>query len=219
VRTNLEAGNFRLMECPLDRTGQDAWRDVIPAREEVLLEDFEVFTDWLVVAERYDGLTHVRVIPTGGGPDHTLAFADPTWAVGTEANPEMDTDVLRYMYTSPTTPPTVYAFDMRSHTQELLKRQEVLGGFDPADYTAEYLRVHLPATAPWCPFHSCGGRTRRSTARRRCCSTATARTATARARDSMRARSPCSTAASSTPSPMCGAVRRWGAAGTRTASC
>ena len=141
VRTNLEAGNFRLMECPLDRTGQDAWRDVIPAREEVLLEDFEVFTDWLVVAERYDGLTHVRVIPTGGGPDHTLAFADPTWAVGTEANPEMDADVLRYMYTSPTTPPTVYAFDMRSHTQELLKRQEVLGGFDPADYTAEYLRV------------------------------------------------------------------------------
>jgi len=141
VRTNLDARNFRLMECPLDRTGEADWRDVVPHRDDVLLEQFEVFTNWLVLAERYDGLTHLRVVPVAGGPDHTLAFADPTWSVGGEANPEMDTDALRYRYASLTTPSTVYAFDMRSHVQSLLKRQEVLGGFDPANYEAEYLHV------------------------------------------------------------------------------
>lgn len=141
VRTNLEATNFRLVECPLDDTGLQAWRDVVPHRQAVLLEDFEVFTDWLVLAERHGGLTHLRVLPGDGGPSHTLAFADPTWSVSPEANPAMDSDVLRYRYTSPTTPPTVYAFDMRTREQAQLKRQEVLGGFDPADYVAEYLRV------------------------------------------------------------------------------
>ena len=141
VRTNLGARNFRLMECPLDRTSEDQWRDVVPHRENVLLERFDVFSNWLVLAERTDGLTHLRVIPLAGGPDHTLAFADPTWSVGGEANPEMDTDTLRYRYTSLTTPSSVYAFDMRSHGQVLLKRQEVLGGFDPANYEAEYLHV------------------------------------------------------------------------------
>lgn len=141
VRTNLEAVNFRLVECPLDRTGLEAWRDVVPHRPEVLLEDFEVFTDWLVLAERYEGLTHLRVLPGDGSAPHTLAFADPTWTVSGEANPEIDSDVFRYQYTSPTTPATVYAYDLRTRGQELLKRQEVLGGFDPANYVAEYLRV------------------------------------------------------------------------------
>ncbi len=141
VRTNLGARNFRLMECPLDRTGKDAWRDVIAPREDVLLEGFEVFARWLVVTERYDGLSHLRAISLDGAPDHTLAFADPSWSVSGEANPELDSDVLRYQYTSLTTPPSVYAFDLRSHEQKLLKRQEILGGFDPANYEAEYLRI------------------------------------------------------------------------------
>jgi oligopeptidase B len=141
ILANLGARNFRLMECPLDRTGRENWRDIVPARDGVLLEGFDVFTDWLLVVERYDGLTHLRVIPRNGGEGHTLAFADPTWSVGSEINPVMDADVLRYAYTSPTTPRTVYAFDMRTHKETLLKRQEVLGGFDPANYEAEYLHV------------------------------------------------------------------------------
>ena len=141
VRTNLGALNFRLMECPLDRTGREDWRDVIAPRDDVLLEGFDVFARWLVVTERYDGLSHLRVIPLDGGPGHTLAFPDPTWAVSGEANPELDTDVLRYQYSSLTTPPSTYAFDLRTHAQALLKRQEIRGGFDPADYEAEYLRI------------------------------------------------------------------------------
>ena len=141
VRTNLGALNFRLMECPLDRTGREDWRDVIAPRDDVLLEGFDVFARWLVVTERYEGLSHLRVIPLDGGPGHTLAFPDPTWAVSGEANPELDTDVLRYQYSSLTTPPSTYAFDLRTHAQALLKRQEIRGGFDPADYEAEYLRI------------------------------------------------------------------------------
>lgn len=141
VLTNLGARNFRLMECPLDRTGKDAWRDIVPSRDDVLLEGFDVFADWLLVVERYDGLTHLRVMPREGGPGHTLAFADPTWSVSDEINPEMDTDILRYAYTSPTTPRSVYAFDMRTRAETLLKRQEVLGGFDPSNYEAEYLHI------------------------------------------------------------------------------
>jgi oligopeptidase B len=143
------------MECPLDRTGEAEWRDVVPHRENVLLEKFDVFTNWLVLAERFDGLTHLRVVSMAGGPDHTMAFADPTWSVGGETNPEMDTDTLRYRYTSLTTPSTVYAFDMRSHEQALLKRQEVLGGFDPANYEAEYVQVtardgtRVPVSLVW----------------------------------------------------------------------
>ncbi|HPF70440.1 MAG TPA: S9 family peptidase, partial [Candidatus Krumholzibacteria bacterium] len=142
VLTNLFATNFRLMDCPLDRTWLANWREVVPHRDDVLIEDFEVFTDWLVLAERRGGLTHLRVLPMDGGPDHELAFADPTWAVWSEANPEMDTDVLRFGYTSLTTPRTVYAYDMRTRAQTLLKRDEVLGGFDPENYVSEY--IHVP---------------------------------------------------------------------------
>ena len=141
IRTNLFARNFRLMECPQDRTWLANWREVVPHRPDVLLEDVVAFGDWLAIGERYDGLSHLRIVPMDGGPDHTLDFGEPTWSVWAEANPEMDTDVLRYGYTSLTTPRSTYAYDMRTRTKTLLKRQEVLGGFDPADYLAEYIHV------------------------------------------------------------------------------
>ena len=141
VRTNLDARNFRLMACPLDRTGEADWRDVVPHRRDVLLEGFEVFTNWLVLSERYGGLTHLRVVSLAGAPDFTLTFSDPSWSVSADTKPGMDADVLRYQYTSLTTPPTVYAFNMRDHTQTMLKQQQVLGGFDPADYVADYLQI------------------------------------------------------------------------------
>ncbi|MFO7609882.1 MAG: S9 family peptidase [Candidatus Krumholzibacteriia bacterium] len=141
IRTNLFARNFRLMECPPDRTWLANWRELVPNREDVLLEDVEVFADWLVLTERYDGLSHLRVVPMDGGPDHTLDFGEPTWSVWSELNPQLDTDVLRYGYTSLTTPRSTYTYDMKARTRTLLKQQEVLGGFDPADYEAEYIRV------------------------------------------------------------------------------
>jgi len=141
VRTNLFAANFRLMECPLDKTWLANWREVVPGRDDTLLEHVEVFRDWLVLTERYGGLSHLRILPADGGPDHTLDFGEPTWAVWTAENPEMDTDVLRYGYTSLTTPRSTFAYDMRTRAKTLLKQEEVLGGFDPAAYEEEYLHV------------------------------------------------------------------------------
>ena len=141
IRTNLFARNFRLMECPLDKTWLANWREVVPHRADVLLENALAFDDWLVLRERYDGLSHLRIVPMDGTADHSLDFGEPTWSVWSEMNPEMDTDVLRYGYTSLTTPRSTYAYDMKTRVKTLLKQQEVLGGFDPADYQEEYIHV------------------------------------------------------------------------------
>ncbi len=142
IRTNLFARNFRLMECPpgRDLAGQLAGGGAAPRRT-CCWRTWMAFTDWLVIGERYDGLSHLRIVPMDGGPDHTLDFGEPTWSVWPETNPEMDTDLLRYGYTSLTTPRSTYTYDMRTRAKTLLKQQEVLGGFDPADYVAEYMHV------------------------------------------------------------------------------
>lgn len=141
VRTNLHAPNFRLMECGLEETWLANWKEVIPHREDVLFEGVEPFADWLVVTERFGGLRHLRIIPMDGGPDHQLDFGEPTWMVFGAANPSMDTDVLRYGYSSLTTPWTTYAYDMKTREKTVLKQEEVLGGFDSTDYVAEYLHA------------------------------------------------------------------------------
>ena len=143
ILTNDQAANFRLMECGLDATGSDNWREVLPHRPDVLLEDFEVFADWLVLTERFDGLSHLKVVPLDGTAAHHLDFGEPTWSVGTFMNPRLDSDVLRYHYSSLTTPASTFDYDMSARTRTLVKQQEVLGGFSPDDYQAEYL--HVPA--------------------------------------------------------------------------
>ncbi len=143
IRTNLDAPNFRLMECPLDRTDLVAWHEVVPHRPDVLLENVEVFDRWLALEERFDGLSHLAILPQDGGPAHHLEFADPTWSAWIAYNPEMDTDKLRFGYTSLTTPMSEYEYDMKTRVRTLLKQEEVLGGFESGDYVAEYL--HVPA--------------------------------------------------------------------------
>ncbi len=141
IRTNLDAVNFRIMECPLDRTDFVAWHEVIPHREDVLVEGLEVFKDWVALEERFGGLTHIRVKSNDGALDRLLDFDDPTWAAWIGYNPQMQTDVLRYGYTSLTTPYTTYDYDLGTGKRILVKRQEVLGGFDPVNYESEYLMV------------------------------------------------------------------------------
>jgi oligopeptidase B len=143
VRTNLLAPNFRLMSCGLAETWLANWQEIVPHRAEVLLENFEVFNNWLVLTERFDGLSHLRIVPMDGSADHTPAFTDPTWAVDRAANLTMDTDELRFVYESPTTPETTYSYNMANHTRTVVKQKEVVGGYNPDDYVAEYL--HVPA--------------------------------------------------------------------------
>jgi len=143
ILTNLHATNFRLMACGLDQTWLASWREVVPHRDKVLLEDVEVFRDFLVLGERFDGLTHLKVVPMDGSEPHYLDFGEPTWSAWTSYNPQMDARVLRFGYTSLTTPRSTFVYDMNTRRKELIKQQEVLGGFDAANYKAEYL--HVPA--------------------------------------------------------------------------
>ena len=143
IHTNHEAKNFRLMAAPLDRTGKEHWQEIIPHRPDVLLEGFEVFRDHLVLEERRDGLMRIRVIPWSGAEEHYLAFDEPAYLAWVSMNPEFDTTVLRYGYTSMTTPSSVTDYDMVTREKTLLKQEEVLGGFNAGDYRTE--RLHATA--------------------------------------------------------------------------
>ncbi|MFH1570930.1 MAG: S9 family peptidase [Gemmatimonadota bacterium] len=149
IRTNDQARNFRLVRAPVSRPGQDHWEEVIPHRPEVLLEDFDLFRHHLVLEERRDGLLQIRVRrqetgdgasdATGAVADHYLDFGEPAYEAYVGTNEVFDTPVLRYQYSSMTTPDSDYDYDMDTRDKVLVKRQEVLGGFDPANYRTERL--------------------------------------------------------------------------------
>ncbi|THH41518.1 S9 family peptidase [Neolewinella litorea] len=136
VLTNYHARNFQLMVTPEDRTGKENWETVIPNRDDVLLEGLDIFRNFLVLSERQNGLTRIRVRPFDGA-EHYIYFQDAAYMAYTTSNPEIETDVLRYGYQSMTTPPSTYDYDMRTREQVLLKQQPVLGDFDPANYESE----------------------------------------------------------------------------------
>jgi len=137
--SNDHAKNFRLMRTPVARPGRANWEEVIPHRPDVLLEDFEFFKDFLVLSERKDGLVQLRVRPWSGGGrgEYYLDFGEPAYLAFVSTNREFDTPLLRYVYTSLTTPSSTYDYDMRTKQKTLLKRDQILGGFDPGNYVTE----------------------------------------------------------------------------------
>jgi oligopeptidase B len=144
IRTNDQAKNFRLMATPIDKIGKEHWREIVPNRPDVYLGDFEIFADHLVLEERSRGLTQIRVMPWSGAEGYYLPFDEPAFRANIGVNPEFDTTVLRYEYTSMKTPLSIYDYNMVTHERTLLKQEEVLGGFDPGNYVTE----RLYATAP-----------------------------------------------------------------------
>ncbi len=144
VRTNRDARNFKLMEVAGGPSDPGAWVELIQHRDEVLLESFGLFRDHLVVQERRDGLVHLRVRPWDGLGEHDIAFDEPVYDAYLSTNREPDTQVLRFGYESLTTPASTYDYDMVTRARTLLKREEVLGDFDPTRYRAE----RMMATAP-----------------------------------------------------------------------
>jgi oligopeptidase B len=147
ILTNDEAKNFRLMRTPVANPGRATWEEVIAHRDDTYLGAFTPFADHLVVSERRNGLGHLRIMPwegaSEGESDHYIELDDPTYRVSVSANPEFDTSIVRFEYSSLTTPNSVYDYDMNSRERTLLKRDEVLGGFDPSEYEAE--RVYATA--------------------------------------------------------------------------
>ena len=144
VRTNHRARNFRLMETEAPGTAPERWVEVVRHRDDVLLESFALFRDHLLLQERCGGLTRLHVRPWSGDGAHDIAFEEPVYDVHLSVNREADTRLLRFGYESLTTPLSIYDYDLRARSRALLKREEVLGGFDPADYAAE----RVLATAP-----------------------------------------------------------------------
>jgi len=140
IRTNADgATNFKLMSCPEDKTGSANWSVVIPHRDDVLLENFELFDDYLVVDERIKGLTNLRVISLADGAEHFIDFGEETYTAGINMNPNANTTLLRYSYSSLTTPNSVFDYDMATREKTLLKQDTVLGGFDRNNYESKRL--------------------------------------------------------------------------------
>jgi len=139
IRTNYKAENFRLMATPVSKTTKENWKEVIPHRDDVLLQGFEVFKDFLVVNERISGLPNLRIMRGDKKDEHYLDFGEETYSAYISYNPEFDTDVLRYGYSSMTTPNSVFDYNMNTKEKTLLKQQEVLGDFDSNNYHAERL--------------------------------------------------------------------------------
>jgi oligopeptidase B len=138
IRTNYKAINFRLMETSLDKTGVESWKEVIPHREDVLLEAFDVFKGFLAIQERKDGLKTIRIF-NGSDLDYYLKFDEQAYTVTLGENSEIESGIVRYNYTSLTTPMTVYDYNTKTGKSELKKRQEVVGGYNPDDYYTERL--------------------------------------------------------------------------------
>jgi len=142
IRTNWQARNFRLMETSVHQTEKENWRELIPHRKAVLLEDLDIFRDFLVLSERREGITQLRVRPWEG-EEHYIDFEEEAYLAYTSVNPEFNTSQLRIGYQSMTTPNSTYDYNMHRRTFKLLKQQEVLGGFEQDNYHTE--RLHATA--------------------------------------------------------------------------
>jgi oligopeptidase B len=138
IRTNEGgANNFKLMEAPEANPSRANWREVVPHRETVLLDGFDVFRDHLVLFERTNALRQIRIRNIRNGQEHTIDFPEPVYTASPGSNPEYDTSTLRFGFTSLVTPSSVYDYDMNTRRRTLKKQTEVLGGYDPSRYATE----------------------------------------------------------------------------------
>jgi oligopeptidase B len=143
IVTNWDAQNFRLMETPLDKPGKENWKEVIPNRKDVLLSGVDEYKDFIVLSERKNGLSQLQIKSLKSPDGHYLDFGEPTYTARNTGNPEYNSKTFRYVYTSMTTPNSVYDYNMETKAKILLKEQEVVGGYKKEDYVTE--RVYATA--------------------------------------------------------------------------
>lgn len=143
VKTNWDAINYRLMETPDNSTNRDNWKEIIPHREDVLIENIEIFQNYLVIGERFDALPHMRIINHKNGDEYYLDFGEPAYVAYTSTNVEFNTKQLRFVYSSMTTPTSTFDYNMETKEKVLKKQTEVVGGHNPDEYVTE--RVYAKA--------------------------------------------------------------------------
>lgn len=137
VMTNWDAQNFKLMETDEVLTGRSNWKEVIGHREDTLLEGIETFRNFMVVEERTNGQNFIRVINQKTNEEHYMEFESETYNCWTSTNVDFETEILRYGYTSMTTPSSVFDYNMATRENVLLKQQIVLGGYDESLYDSK----------------------------------------------------------------------------------
>ncbi len=133
IRTNFNAKNFRVMITDIGKLSRSAWKEVVGHDPGVLVEDLEVFNDFLVVQERFNGLGRFRIIDSRGNA-HLMNMEEESFVISGSSNPELASGVFRFVYSSLTTPRSVIDYDMEKRTKTLMKETEVPGGFDKRNY-------------------------------------------------------------------------------------
>lgn len=144
ILTNEKAVNFKVMKTPVDAISPENWVAFIDHRPDVLIDEFDTFVGHIVVIEREKGLKKMRYFDLRKKSFVPIAFSEAVYNVRLDANPEYDTNIVRYRYTSLTTPESVYDYNMETGTAELKKQYEVLGSFRSEDYISE--RIYATAT-------------------------------------------------------------------------
>jgi oligopeptidase B len=144
IRTNEGAKNFRLVSAPTGSPEKKNWKEVIPHRKDVMLEDTDFFANHMVLYERENGLQKIRITDLRNGSTHYVDFPEPVYSAFAAANAEFNTSVFRFSYQSFVTPPSVFDYDMHTRKRILLKQTEVLGGYNAADFGSE--RIYAAAS-------------------------------------------------------------------------
>lgn len=142
IHTNWKAKNFRLMKVNKDTTSdKSSWQSVIDHQEDVYLQDFTIFKNAVVIKEKENGENRLKVLSLNNGESFNLKFDDPIFSIRIADNPEVSSDLIRVYYSSLTTPPSVYEYNLISGERELLKQDRVMGDFSPANYRSERIFI------------------------------------------------------------------------------
>jgi oligopeptidase B len=140
VFTNADdAYNYKVMKTPVNKTDRSNWKDFIPHRSSVLLEDLEIFNEYMVLTERENGLSRIRIQSWDGTKDFYLPVDGETYTLYTSTNVDFNTTKLRYVFNSLTNPSSVLEYDMETGEKFILKEQEVLGDFNKENYVSKRL--------------------------------------------------------------------------------
>lgn len=139
ILTNYEAKNFRLMETPVTKPSIENWKEIIPHNQQIYLQDIEIFKKYLVITERKDGLIYIRVKEWVSKKEYYVDFGEEAYTASIGLNPDFDSELLRYNYSSLTTPGSVFHINLDTKEKTLLKQQEVVGKFSPSDYESKRL--------------------------------------------------------------------------------
>jgi oligopeptidase B len=144
IRTSDGAKTFRLVEAPVSDPSKKNWKELIPGRKDVTLEEVDAYKDHLVTVERDQGLRKIRIRRFSTGAEHFVEFPEPSYTMFAGGSADYDTTLLRFNYSSLTTPSSSFDYDMNTRQRTLVKRQPVLGGFDPSRYKTERMLAAAP---------------------------------------------------------------------------